>query len=110
MYNHIGQLLSPKSNDIVPNLLSQLNQFRDKECALPHDRIYSLLSLCERAPGIEVDYTILAWSLRIRVLEGSASTVCLCTMLTMLRALDIRHEDVPEFNPDNRKREEQTSP
>lgn len=106
-YDHIGPLLSPKSDDIKPNLLSQLNQFRDKGCALLHDRIYSLLSLCGTTKHIEVDYTIPTWSLGIRVLQSSGSRVCLCAMLTLLRALDIHHEDIPEFNLKSGKLEEQ---
>lgn len=106
-YSHIGPLLSPMSNDIPPNLLSRLHQFRVKECAVPYDRIYSLLSLCERTPEIEVDYNIPAWSLCIRVLEVSAGAICLCTILTLLKALDIHPGDIPEFDLEDGEQEKQ---
>lgn len=70
------------------SLLSLLCRFRDKNCFLPRDRIFSLLSLCSEGTRIDVDYGISDVRLLCRVLRASKNLQCLCPAAVGIYALD----------------------
>lgn len=72
------------------SLLTTLDQFKDKECADPRDRVYSLLSLCSTgASAIPVDYNIEIDQLAYHVLRSHPGPVCLCSALAVARQLHL---------------------
>jgi hypothetical protein len=75
------------------SLLTTLDQFKNKECADPRDRIYSLLSLCsEGASSVPVDYTIDLDQLAYHVLRSHPGPLCFCLALRVARQLEILPE------------------
>lgn len=66
-------------------LIDLLEQFRDKQCANPRDRVYSLLSLS--ATKIQVDYKMSRQRLAYSVLARHPKDLCLCTANIVARAL-----------------------
>lgn len=73
--------LSP-SGDII----SLLDKFRDRQCADPRDRVYSLLSLSSTV-GVSVDYNITLCGLAHTVLALRTGHLCLCTVSIVMHAL-----------------------
>lgn len=71
------------------DLFFLLGQSHNKECLIERDRIFSLLSLCEEGPRIDVDYAISDLRLLCRVLKASANSICLCSASIGARALDV---------------------
>jgi hypothetical protein len=59
-------------------LLMLLSQYRDKKCSIERDRIFSLLSICEEGPNLEVDYNLSDERLLREVLRVSFLSPCLC--------------------------------
>jgi hypothetical protein len=68
-------------------LISLLDKFRDKECELPRDRIYSLLSLCSEFQLPEIDYDQLDEDLAYDVLNRSDEPLCVCSSLLVAQTL-----------------------
>jgi hypothetical protein len=60
-------------------LLRLVNNFRTWECAMPRDRIFSLIALCREGKGLMVDYDISDEDVAYKVLKLCTSTVCICT-------------------------------
>lgn len=75
------------------SLLTTLDQFKNKECSDPRDRIYSLLSLCsEGASSIPVDYTISLDQLAYHVLRSHPGPLCFCLALRVAWQLEVSPE------------------
>jgi hypothetical protein len=75
------------------SLLTTLDQFKNKKCADPRDRIYSLLSLCsEGASSIPVDYNIDLDQLAYHVLCSHPGPLCFCLALRVARQLGLALE------------------
>jgi hypothetical protein len=68
-------------------LISLLDKFRDKECEVPRDRIYSLLSLCSEFQLPEVNYDQSDEDLAYDVLKRSDEPLCICTALLVAQTL-----------------------
>jgi hypothetical protein len=71
------------------SLLGLLSRFRDRQCSVRRDRIFSLLSLCSEGSRIHVDYGISDLQLLYRVLDASPGTSCLCSAAIVVHALDL---------------------
>lgn len=72
------------------SLLTTLHQFRNKQCADPRDRIFSLLSLCSAgASTIPVDYNIELDQLAYHVLRSHPGPICLCSVMSVARQLEL---------------------
>jgi hypothetical protein len=83
-------------------LVELLEQFTDRECQLPHDRVFSLLSLCNPAESAnwKVDYTISAVDLIYQVFELSRDIEpCLCAAAKIAQALGLTGTSLPPINP-----------
>jgi hypothetical protein len=72
------------------SLLYLLYHFRDKECSVPSDRVYSLLSLCDERHKLEVDYNSSIVELASQVLDPHHDYMCLCAVSTVSNALRFR--------------------
>jgi hypothetical protein len=73
------------------NLISLLEEFRDKECENNRDRIFSLLSLCtNESDRIDVDYRASPIEIAANVLCACSKSLCLCSTVLVLQTLGIR--------------------
>jgi hypothetical protein len=95
-----GRPLSyPIRKDGHNSLLKLIGLFHAKKCSIPHDRVYSLLSLCDDVSWLEVDYKKSVHQLARDILRNSSEGICFCTMHILDRALqlsDHAHLDVDE--------------
>jgi len=68
--------------DILKNksLVSLLSKFKDRQCLLRRDRVFSLLALCGEGADVEVDYTIPEGELVWNVLRRLRHSLCLCSI------------------------------
>lgn len=73
------------------HLMDLLEEFGERECYVPRDRIFSLLSLCKQDERVAVDYKLPDVDLLYEVLKSSAVPICLCHALIIGRCLGI-HE------------------
>lgn len=79
-----------ESEDLVgKGLLTLVNHFRDKECGLPQDRIFSLLSICSPSSRIGVNYDLERFEVLRELLAKSSPSLCFCDILVGLRSLDL---------------------
>ena len=85
------------------SLLTTLDQFKNKRCADPRDRIYSLLSLCSAgASSIPVDYAIELDQLAYHVLRSHPGPLCFCSALAVVRQLELmsKHDESEQSTDD----------
>jgi hypothetical protein len=68
-------------------LINLLDRFRDKECEVPRDRIYSLLSLCSEFQLPDIDYNQTDEELAYDVLNRSDESLCVCSALLVAQTL-----------------------
>lgn len=78
-------------------LVVLLEQFRDKQCKVPRDRIFSLLSLCsDEGQSLTVDYEIPEMELAAQVLRQCEGSLCLCSTIVVLQALGLGDRETPD--------------
>ena len=70
-------------------LLELLSRYRDKQCSLERDRIFSLLSICNEGSLLEVDYKCSDKLLLRNILEVSTLSPCLCSAEVALQGINI---------------------
>jgi hypothetical protein len=68
-------------------LIALLDTFGTWGCAVPRDRIYSLLALCDEGRGVLVDYDVPEEKLAYQVLQSCTKTLCLCSVMLVGEAL-----------------------
>ncbi|KAF1846331.1 uncharacterized protein K460DRAFT_367133 [Cucurbitaria berberidis CBS 394.84] len=69
------------------SLLSLLSKFRDRKSSVPHDKVYSLLSLCHEKSVIEVDYNVGQDDLAYSVLSCRKEDICICSAALVAKAI-----------------------
>ena len=74
-------------HDKKADLIDLLDQYADKQCADPRDRIYSLLALCTEWSKVEVDYSIELQDLAYGVLECHPGKLSLCVAAIVAQTL-----------------------
>jgi hypothetical protein len=74
------------------SMLFLLSYFRNKECSIQRDRVFSLLSLCHEGHRIEVDYKARRVDLAARILKLNPETVCVCSATIVASSLGL-HAD-----------------
>jgi hypothetical protein len=80
--------MANEPNKLHPKtLISLLDRFRDKECEVPRDRIYSLLSLCSEFQLPEIDYNQTDEELAYDILNRSDESLCVCSALLVAQTL-----------------------
>ncbi|KAH7412199.1 heterokaryon incompatibility protein-domain-containing protein [Phaeosphaeria sp. MPI-PUGE-AT-0046c] len=80
-------LLAPVKSPVP--MLTLLRLFQHKRCAIPRDRIFSLLALCPEGPRITVDYEATDEELSVRILKICARSLCMHDAYTMVKCLEI---------------------
>ncbi|KAF1838901.1 HET-domain-containing protein [Decorospora gaudefroyi] len=68
-------------------VVNLLHRFRDKQCAIRRDRIYSLLALCREGRNLKVDYDVPEAQLLSQVLALRRSSMCFCSVGVVAHAL-----------------------
>jgi hypothetical protein len=74
-------------HDEKADLIDLLDQYADKQCADPLDRVYSLLALCTEKSKVDVDYSIELEELAYRVLRRHQGNLCLCVAGIVARTI-----------------------
>lgn len=69
------------------SLLSLLGRFRDKDCALPRDRVFSLLAMCHPMERISADYDNSWTDIIMQILAKTRHIPCICSAALLARSL-----------------------
>jgi hypothetical protein len=77
-------------------LINLLYRYKFHQCHFTHDRVFSLLALCEEGKNIKVDYKISEERLALRILRCCPTSFCLCSVHILADALRIRSKLVME--------------
>lgn len=88
-----------KRYSINPGITQWLNELRDVNCTLIHDRIFSLLEMAKEGGRIPVDYSIPPSELIYSVLKIRDHGVCLCEILLLNHLLGVGDETIDTSNP-----------
>lgn len=83
-------------------LVRLLYELPHRQCSIPRDRVYSLLSICAEHHKIKVDYKLPDAKLMYRVLGQSHPDLCLCEANMIARSLNLggaatRIGETPDF-------------
>ncbi|KAH7077454.1 heterokaryon incompatibility protein-domain-containing protein [Paraphoma chrysanthemicola] len=70
-------------------LLDLLHAYKDKDCTIPKDRIFSLLALCRDMTALRVDYQLSDADLARNILTILRGPICLCGINALGEALDL---------------------
>ncbi|KAH7128619.1 heterokaryon incompatibility protein-domain-containing protein, partial [Dendryphion nanum] len=87
-FAYIRPLLS-KAGIRGKSLLYLLYIFREKQCSIKADRIFSLLAICDKGSSLRVDYDLKEKELVRRVLESCPDEACFCTLGLLADVLDL---------------------
>ncbi|RYO18752.1 hypothetical protein AA0111_g10614 [Alternaria arborescens] len=68
------------------SLLLLLHWFRDKQCSIPHDRVFALLGICHESDKLEVDYEMRLSDLAFHILRHP-NELCICVAALVARSL-----------------------
>lgn len=69
------------------SLLSLLGRFRDKDCAVPRDRVFSLLAMCHPEEQIGVDYGSPWVDILVKIFAKTRHIPCICSAALLARSL-----------------------
>lgn len=72
--------------------------FRGKHCAVPRDKVYSLLSLCGYGAALEVDYRISDQRLFQRIFSCCPCNICLCTFALVAETLLVSDDATSSYD------------
>jgi hypothetical protein len=76
----------PQEQIIGAPLKDLLAQFADKQCSIPRDRIFSLLSLCKGGSSFNIDYKLSDAEILAQVLRHDGNQNCLCTAIAIAKS------------------------
>jgi hypothetical protein len=66
-----------------------LGRFRNRKCENPYDRIFSLLSIAEEGPDVQVVYSKPATEVAFQVLSCCERTLCVCSASLVATRLEL---------------------
>lgn len=89
-YQFAPRLLDGVSNGFEESLISLLSRFRSNESSIPHDRVFSLFSLCRRADVFEADYSMQINHLARKVLCQNQPALSICSAAMVATILGLR--------------------
>jgi hypothetical protein len=87
-----------RSRGDMPHLLHLLDQFRDRQCNVPRDRIFSLLGLAQEGKNIAVDYNLSPEYFAYTTLRACGPKLCFCSVLLVNHVLET-NESRPKNSP-----------
>lgn len=88
LFNSYLQALCEKSKISKRPLAMLLHLFPGRECEIPRDRIYSLLSIASDAESFPVDYGSKEGTVLSNALDHLSRSMCLCSWLNIVNALE----------------------
>ena len=83
----VRDLISPTTNLKRASLIRLLVEHRWKDCHVPRDRIYSLLSVCGEGSDLRVDYQVSDEEVFLQTIRSCPQSVCFCSVACVARAL-----------------------
>jgi hypothetical protein len=83
----IRDLIDLTTNLKRPSLIRLLVEHRWKECHVPRDRIYSLLSVCGEGSDLRVDYQVSNEEVFLETIRSCAQSLCFCSVACVALAL-----------------------
>jgi hypothetical protein len=89
--NHCWEYLTTAYERQEESLIRTLHAHRNKKCSLVHDRIFSLLALCDDGKNVVVDYRKSRPQLLVDILRSCASSLCFCAVATVAGALEMKN-------------------
>lgn len=90
--NHCWEYLTTSLEREEESLIRTLHTYRNKKCSVVHDRIFSLLALCEDGKNVVVDYGKPTPQLLVDIIRSCASSLCFCAVATVAKALDMEKD------------------
>ena len=88
-----------KRYSINPGITQWLNELRDVNCTLIHDRIFSLLEMAKEGGHIPVDYSISSSELIHLVLKVRDYGVCICEIFLLNHLLRVGDQTIDTSKP-----------
>lgn len=79
----------PQEQIIGAPLKDLLARFADKQCSIPRDRVFSLLSLCKGGSSFNIDYNLSDAKILAQVLRHDGNHNCLCTAIAIAKSADL---------------------
>jgi hypothetical protein len=73
----------------VRDLVSLMGHFRRKQCSVPRDRVFSLLSLSRDSGRVDVDYECRAVDLAVQILSFHPWKLCVCSAAIVSASLEL---------------------
>lgn len=87
------RLMTYERRDLMSkSLIYLLWYFGDKECAILHDRVYSVRSLTPDGQRIEINYKSSLADLAMQVLSTPNHLQCFCSVVVVTQSLEIRSD------------------
>jgi hypothetical protein len=96
--SRFSSFVTDHNNVRSKTLINLLDEFRDSECEVPRDRVYSLVSLCSDFQLPEINYDQTGEDLAYDILKRSDDPVCVCSALLVAQTLglDSNEDTIPE--------------
>jgi hypothetical protein len=96
--SRFANFVTDQSNIRSKTLVNLLDEFRDSECEVLRDRVYSLVSLCSDFQLPEINYEQTGEDLAYDILKRSDDPVCICSALLVAQTLGLDSNDdaIPE--------------
>jgi hypothetical protein len=91
--SRFANFVTDPSNIRSRTLVNLLDEFRDHECEVARDRIYSLVSLCSDFQLPEINYDQPSEDLAYDILKRSDDPVCICSALLVAQTLGLDSND-----------------
>ncbi|KAF2651108.1 hypothetical protein K491DRAFT_103718 [Lophiostoma macrostomum CBS 122681] len=87
------------------NLYRLLADFKYRDCLIPRDRVFSLVSMCQEGPRFKVDYQMHDFDLVQYICGVSLERLCICNALDIPTTLNLPGGPLEEHEADVPQRE-----
>lgn len=88
-FAQFADMISKPAKYRAKTLINLIDEFREKNCEVPRDRIYSLLPICHNFQHPQVDYLQSPEDLAFDVLKRSDEPLCTCSALLIAQTLQL---------------------
>lgn len=88
-FARFADMISSPAKYRSKTLINLIDDFRDKECEVQRDKIYSLLPICHNFQHPQVDYQQSSEDLAFDVLKRSDEPLCACSALLIAQTLQL---------------------
>ncbi|KAJ4347210.1 uncharacterized protein N0V89_011149 [Didymosphaeria variabile] len=80
------------------SLIRLIAEVGDRECSKPRDRIFSLLSLCDKGQHLKVDYNISEVELMVEIFNHCKDELCFCSAAVVALTLELQSIELIPVN------------